>query len=82
MFLVAGILFLAVLILFVLYYFVFRKLHRILSYLVLFAVSIALMFTMFMHLIITGIIVLTAGLFLVKIAELRKEKAAVKQNYL
>lgn len=78
MFLVTGVLLLAGLILFVLYYFIFRKLHRIFGYIVLFVVSAALMMSMFMHLIITGIIVLAAGLFLIKIAESKKVRVNIK----
>jgi len=78
MFLVTGVLLLAGLILLVLYYFVFRRYHRFWGYLLLFTVSFALMFTMYMHLLITGIVVLAAGLFLIKIAEWQKTKASIK----
>lgn len=78
MFLLAGILLLAALILFVLYYFVFTKMHKFLGFIILMIISIGLMFTMFMHLIITGIIVFAAGLFLIKIAENIKTKQTFK----
>ena len=78
MFLLAGIIILAALILFVLYYFVFTKVHKYIGFIILMIISIGLMFSMFMHLIITGIIVLTAGLFLIKIAEYNKLKRTAK----
>ncbi len=78
MFLLAGIILLAALILFVLYYYIFTKVHKILGIIILIIISLALMFTMFMHLIITGIIVLAAGLFLIKMAEYKKTKVTAK----
>jgi hypothetical protein len=74
MFILIGILFIAGLILFTLYYFVFIKFHKVIGFVLLAVISFMMMFTGFMHLIISAIVVFAIGLFLIKIAEQNKTK--------
>ncbi len=67
MFLFIGMLALAGLILISLYLIAFKKLHYIISYILLLIVSVGLIITGFMHLIITGLIVLTIGMLIIAI---------------
>jgi predicted membrane protein len=64
MYVLIGVLFIAGLILLTLYQFVFSKFHKIIGFVLLFAVSFMLIFTGFMHMIISAI----------KIAEQNKTK--------
>ncbi len=63
MFLLVGLIFIAGLILYTLYYFVFKRIHHVLSYILLFIVSFLLILTGFMHAILAGIIILCGGIF-------------------
>lgn len=76
MFLLVGIIATTAIILTVLYYFVFRKTHKAISFIILIGISLALIITKFMHLILSAIFIFGIGLFLIKFAESQKVKKA------
>ncbi len=76
MFILIGVLAVASIVLTVLYYFVFRKTHKAISFIILIGISLALILTKFMHLILSAIFVFGIGLFLIKFAESQKVKRA------
>ncbi len=65
MFMLVGIVAMASLILGTLYFFIFRRFHTFINAIVLILVSIGLILTKFLHGILLGITVLTAGAFIV-----------------
>ncbi|RCK71570.1 MAG: hypothetical protein IGBAC_0116 [Ignavibacteriae bacterium] len=80
MFLIVGLIAITAVILTVLYFYVFRRVHKVISYIVIFILTILLLVSSFMHLIIVGILVFGIGLFLISLAEKLKGNRQVATN--